>query len=105
MKISDIGILFDVSGSMQSLFNSFSNQSYKKRSDEIINIVERICNRKNIQKNEQIRIFSVLFGGSSESIFDFCSLLEISNKTFKHQLTSSNKKYQNTITTDMIKNL
>ena len=92
MKISDIGILFDVSGSMQSPFNSFSNQSYKKRSDEIINIVERICNRKNIQKNEQIRIFSVLFGGRSESIFDFCSLLEISNKTFKHQLTSSNEK-------------
>lgn len=86
---SDIGILFDVSGSMESPFNSISNNNYNKRADELMNIIERICNRGNRLKNEQIRIFSALFGGRNELIYDFCNLLDISNKKFTHTLSSS----------------
>ena len=40
---NDIGILFDVSGSMRSPFNSLSSKSYQTRADELTNILERIC--------------------------------------------------------------
>ena len=86
MKKSDIGILFDVSGSMRSSFNSLSY--HNTRADEIINVLDRICTRGNRLKNEQIRVFSILFGGNNGPIYDFCNLLEISNKTFKHNLSS-----------------
>ena len=86
MKKSDIGILFDVSGSMRSSFDSLSY--HNTRADEIINVLDRICTRGNRLKNEQIRIFSILFGGSNEPIYDFCNLLEISNKKFKSNLSS-----------------
>ena len=33
-----------------------------------------------------------MFGGKNELIYDFCNLLEISNNTFKHQLSSSSSK-------------
>ena len=74
MIINDIGILFDVSGSMQTVFNSLSSKTYHTRADELTNILERICQRGNRLKNEQIRIFSLLFGGNEEKIYDFCNL-------------------------------
>ena len=86
---NDIGILFDVSGSMRNPFNSLSSKSYQTRADELTNILERICQRGNRLKNEQIRIFSLLFGGRHEKIYDFCNLLEISNNKFKKTLISS----------------
>ena len=85
---NDIGILFDVSGSMRSPFNSLSSKSYQTRADELTNILERICQRGNRLKNEQIRIFSLLFGGMDEAIYDFCNLMEISNNKFKKTLIS-----------------
>ena len=89
MKKWDIGLLVDISGSMSSPCNSLnSNNSYKK-SDELINILEKICSRGNRLKNEQIRIFSILFGGKDVTIYDFCNLLKISNGKFRHILTSS----------------
>ena len=89
MIINDIGILFDVSGSMQTVFNSLSSKTYHTRADELTNILERICQRGNRLKNEQIRIFSLLFGGNEEKIYDFCNLLNISNNKFKKKLISS----------------
>ena len=88
---SDIGILFDVSGSMMSPFNSINNNNYNKRLDELSNILDGIVQRKNKQKNEKIRIFSILFGGNKELIYDFGNLLNISNNIFKN-LTSTNQK-------------
>ena len=88
MKTSDIGVLFDVSGSMQSPFNSLSCNNSSKKSDELLNIIEKICSRGNRLKNEKIRMFSIIFGGKNEPIFDFCNLLEISNKKFVHTLSS-----------------
>jgi len=89
MIINDIGILFDVSGSMKSAFESLTSKGYHTRADELTNILERICQRGNRLKNEQIRIFSLLFGGREEKIYDFCNLLEISNNIFKKKLISS----------------
>ena len=88
MKTNDIGVLFDVSGSMQSPFNSLSYNNSSKKSDELLNIIEKICSRGNRLKNEKIRMFSIIFGGKNEPIFDFCNLLEISNKKFVHTLSS-----------------
>ena len=91
---SDIGILFDVSGSMSSPFNSMNNNNYGKRLDELSNILERIVRRKNKQKNEKIRIFSILFGGYRELIYDFGNILNISNNVFE-PLYSENEKPSN----------
>ena len=89
MKVWDIGLLFDISSSMSSPFRCLSKNNSYKRSDELINILEKICSRGNRLKNEQIRIFSILFGGKNTSIYDFCNLLKISNEKFRHNLTSS----------------
>ena len=88
MAKSDIGILFDVSGSMQSPFNSLSHNSSTKKADEILNVIDRICTRGNRLKNEQIRVFSILFGGRNEKFYDFCNLIEIANNKFRHTLSS-----------------
>lgn len=85
---NDIGILFDVSDSMRASFNSLSSGNYQTRADEITNVLERICQRGKRLKNEQIRIFSLLFGGRQEKIYDFCNLIEISNNIFRNTLTS-----------------
>ena len=85
----DIGILFDVSGSMKQPFNSFNFKYSQSKADEIINILNRIASRGNNSKNEQIRIFSILFGGYPDLIYDFCSLIEIANQTFNHDLKSN----------------
>ena len=88
MAKSDIGILFDVSGSMQSPFSSLSHNSSTKKADEILNVLDRICTRGNRLKNEQIRVFSILFGGRNEKFYDFCNLIEIANNKFRHTLSS-----------------
>ena len=89
MTKSDIGILFDVSGSMRSSFNSLSYNTSTKKADEILNVIDRICQRGNRLKNEQIRIFSIIFGGRNEKIYDFCNLIEIANNKFRHTLSSN----------------
>ena len=75
----NIGILFDVSGSMENSFDSLTNiNSINKKSDELINIL------KNIAKNIPIKVFTILFGLSGNpDIIDFIELLEISNNYFK----------------------
>ena len=92
MKINDIGVLFDVSGSMQTPFNHLGYCNSSIRAHELINILERICSKGNRTNNEQIRIFSIIFGGKNELFYDFCNLIEISNRKFSHTLTSSNGK-------------
>ena len=62
---------------MRTSFNSLSY--HDTRTDEIINVIDRICARGNRLKNEQIRVFSIIFGGKNEPIYDFCNLLKISN--------------------------
>ena len=89
---TDIGILFDVSGSMKEPWNSIKNKEFSKKADELSNILDIINKRKNKKKNEKIRIFSILFGGTKELIYDFCNLLLISTKIFDYHLTSSTQK-------------
>ena len=89
MYKNDIGILFDVSGSMREPFDSFNFKYSQSKADEIINILNRIASRGKNSKNEQIRIFSILFGGIYNLTYDFCSLLEIANQTFNHNLVSN----------------
>lgn len=54
----NIGILFDVSGSMEDEFKSFNkiNSIKNKKSDEPTKIL------KNFSQNFQINIFTILFG-------------------------------------------
>ena len=89
MTKSDIGILFDVSGSMQSPFNSFDFHNSYNKSNELLNMIDRICSKGNRLENEKIRVFCILFGGTSELIYDFGNLIDISNRKFKHPLSSS----------------
>ena len=88
MYSSDIGILFDVSGSMQVPFNSFNFKYSSKKADEILDILKRFCARGNNSNNEKIRIFSLLFGGTKELIYDLGSIMEISNNKFNYVLKS-----------------
>ena len=83
--MKNIGILFDVSSSMEKKFDNLSNlDSINKKSDELINIL------KNIAKNVQANIFTIIFGLSkSPYIADFIKLLKITNKHFK-PLTANN---------------
>ena len=88
MYSSDIGILFDVSGSMQVPFNSFNFKYSSKKADEILDILKRFCARGNNSNNEKVRIFSLLFGGTKELIYDLGSIMEISNNKFNYVLKS-----------------
>lgn len=82
--MKNIGILFDVSSSMKEKFDNLNNlESINRKSDELINIL------KNIAKNVQANIFTILFGLSkSPYTADFIKLLKIANKHFK-PLTSN----------------
>ena len=73
------GILFDVSGSMKEKYKNINNvEKINKKSDELIEIMKNIC------KNSQINIFTILYGLlESPFIIDFIRLLKITNKTFK----------------------
>ena len=80
----NIGILFDVSGSMKESFDSFTNidKIKQKKSDEIIGVL------KNISKNIPINIFSILYGlNENPEIIDFIELLKTANYILKN-LTS-----------------
>ena len=88
MHKSDIGILFDVSGSMQEPFNSFNFKYSSTKADKILDILKRFCSRGNNSNNENIRIFSLLFGGTKELIYDFGSIMEIANSKFNYVLKS-----------------
>ena len=81
--MKNIGILFDVSGSMKEKFDNYyiekkeQNESNEKRADEIIKILE------NISKNLNVQIFSILFGLLEPPlIVDFIRLLKISSEKF-----------------------
>ena len=52
---SDIGILFDVSGSMTSPLKRISKNNSYKRSDEFLNFLENICDKGHKLKNEQFK--------------------------------------------------
>ena len=79
MSKKDIGILFDVSGSMKEKFTDMKNsKEINKRSDELIQIL------KNLGKNNNLNIFAILFGLLDEPyIIDFIRLLKVSNNKFK----------------------
>ena len=90
---TDIGILFDVSGSMKTPFNSISkNNKHYIKVDELMNIIDTICKGGKNEKNEKIRIFSIIFGGKNHLIYDFCNLMDISNNTFSYTLTTSDNE-------------
>ena len=55
--------------------------------------------------NEKIKIWSILFGGSEEPIYDFVNLLIISNTIIKNTLTSSKEKVYKNGYCDEIKKL
>ncbi len=100
--MKNIGILFDVSGSMKEKFDNYyiekkekneSNESNEKRADEIIKILE------NISKNLKVRIFSILFGLLEQPlIVDFTRLLKISSEKFdkleSNKDNNNEKKYR-----------
>ena len=92
MYKSDIGVLFDVSGSMQAPFNSFNFKYSSSKADELLDILKRFCARGNNSNNEKIRIFSLLFGGTKELIYDFGSIMEIANSKFNYVLKSDEYK-------------
>ena len=87
-SVSDIGLLFDVSGSMQKTLELISKNNYNIREDELENILDRIIIRENIQKDEKVRIFSLLFGGIKEPIYDLFNLLNISDNIMNFSLES-----------------
>lgn len=92
MYKSDIGVLFDVSGSMQAPFNSFNFKYSSSKADELLDILKRFCARGNNSNNEKIRIISLLFGGTKELIYDFGSIMEIANSKFNYVLKSDEYK-------------
>ena len=74
-----IGLLFDISGSMHEKFENIRNSdSMEKKSDELIKIL------KNISKNAESNVFTILFGLlDNPYIIDFIKLLHMSNEKFK----------------------
>ena len=70
-----IGVLFDVSSSMKNKFKNIDKiDKVNKKSDELIEIL------KNLSKNINANIFSILFGlQNSPFIIDFIKLLQMSN--------------------------
>lgn len=88
----DIGLLFDVSGSMKTPFFSILQNDYNKRADQLMYVIEKICYNGNKLESEQIRIFTILFGGIKDKIYDFGNLLEISNNNLKLLITIMSNK-------------
>ena len=84
-----IGVLFDVSGSMEYPFKNLSNKKYsiKAKSNSLLSILT------NISKNFKIDLFTLLFGSKSTEISDFLLLLKLINSFLKDlQLDDSNPK-------------
>lgn len=99
-KTIDIGIIFDISNNIESIFNSFfveRESIYQFYGIEILNILEKFCNRGISPINEEIRIFAILSGGQKEEIYDFCNLIEIANNKFKESGNGNNNKLLNNL--------
>ena len=77
--MKNIGILFDVSGSMKEKFNNLDKvKKISKKSDELIEVL------KIISYNSQANIFSILFGLYNDPyIIDFIKILRIYNSKLK----------------------
>ena len=87
----NIGILFDVSGSMEDEFKSFNkiNSINNKKSNELTKIL------KNFSQNFEINIFTILFGlSNSPYIIDFIKILKISNNNIKTLSKNPSKSYR-----------
>ncbi len=87
----NIGILFDVSGSMEDEFKSFNkiNSINNKKSNELTKIL------KNFSQNFEINIFAILFGlSNSPYIIDFIKILKISNNNIKTLSKNPSKSYR-----------
>ena len=79
MSKKDIGILFDVSGSMKAPFTALNNNtSYK--SEGLLYILEKMC----CKAKNKIKLFVILFGGLKVPIYDFCNLLYLANQNFRY---------------------
>ena len=100
-KGKDIGLLFDVSGSMKTPFFSILQNDYNKRADQLMYVIEKISHNGNKLESEQIRIFTILFGGIKDKIYDFGNLLEISNNNLKNFITIMSNKMIESKTDDI----
>ena len=96
-----IGILFDVSGSMHEKFENMNKlKEINKKSDQLIQILKNIC------KNSQLNIFTILFGlYEPPYIIDFIRLLKISNQKFKVLKCNDTKNSNNCFRKQLIKYL
>ena len=83
-----IGLLFDVSGSMKNTFDNMNDiNDISKKSNELIDILKNIC------KNTQAEVFSILYGANEDPfIYDFIKLLKLSNNKFKPLTTTDESK-------------
>ena len=81
-----IGLLFDVSGSMKDSFDNMNDiNEINEKSNKLIDILKNIC------KNTNAEVFSILYGANEDPfIFDFIRLLKLSNNKFK-PLTTTNE--------------
>ena len=86
-----IGILCDVSGSMEDSFGKLKqDKKINKKLDEIIGIIEKISNKINV------KIFSLAFGCKEPKIYDLIKLLKICCDVFPLlDQSSSNDPNQN----------
>ena len=92
MKVNNIIVLFDISGSMKEPFNSITENKSEKKLDELMKIIDRICEKGERKKNEIIKLSCILFGGTKNLLYDFCNLLIFSDETFNYELESTNNK-------------
>ena len=88
MSTIDVGIIFDISSSMEKIFNLFDESEFMIDGLGILQILYSICQRGENVKNEQIRIFAILSGGQSSEAYDFCDLIQNVN----NQLNKSKNK-------------
>ena len=95
----DIGIIFDISNNLKNIIDLFvkSENDYQFYGIEILNILEKFCNRGISTRNEEIRIFAILSGGKKEQIYDFCNLIEIASNKFNESGYGKNNKFLNNI--------
>ena len=92
MKANNIIVLFDISGSMKEPFNSITENKSEKKLDELMKIIDRICEKGERKKNEIIKLSCILFGGTKNLLYDFCNLLIFSDETFNYELETTNEK-------------
>ena len=81
MQTIDIGVIFDISSPMQYIFSLFDEGNFMFEGPQILDILQKICLRGNISKNDQIRLFSII-SGENKKAYDLCQLFELINKNF-----------------------